>query len=124
MEAAIKQGKTVFHIQHLFSRRRIGMQIQIALSLFAANFVAWAAAWLAERLVASQGQGASGFASVKRAVRSAANAPALVEGSGGQVVVRFSPCSSWAGVVVALRGPRAVQVELPRWAAWGWGSSG
>ncbi len=124
MEAAIKQGKTVFHVQHLFSRQRIGMQIQIALTLFAANFVQWAAAWVAERLLAQQGHLAAALQRVKRAVRSAANAPAVVEETGRQVVVRFSPCSSWAGLVVGLAGPAAIQLELPLLARWGWGSSG
>jgi hypothetical protein len=124
IEAGIKQGKTVFHVQHLWSRQRIGMQIQIALTLFAANFVQWAAAWLGERLVARPGQWAAALQSVKRAVRSAANAPALVEGVGAALVVRFSPCSSWAGLVVGLGGPAAIQMELPLWAACGWGSSG
>lgn len=124
IEAGIKQGKTVFHVQHLWSRGRIGMQIQIALTLFAANFVQWAAAWLANRLAVSRGPCAAEFASVKRAVHSAANAPALVEGTDAAVVVRFSPFSSWAGVVVALRGSLAVQMELPLLARCGWGASG
>jgi hypothetical protein len=124
MEAAIKQGKTVFHVQHLFSRRRVGMQIQIALTLFAANFVQWAAAWVAERLLAQPGHLAAALQSVKRAVRSAANAPAVVEETGRQVVVRFSSCSSWAGLVVGLPGPAAIQLELPLLARCGWGSSG
>jgi hypothetical protein len=124
MEAAIKQGKTVFHVQHLFSRRRVGMQIQIALTLFAANFVQWAAAWVAERLLAQPGHWAAALQSVKRAVRSAANAPAVVEETGRQVVVRFSSCSSWAGLVVGLAGPAAIQLELPLLARCGWGSSG
>lgn len=124
MEAAIKQGKTVFHVQHLFSRQRVGMQIQVALTLFAANFVQWAAAWLEERLLARQGPLAAALQSVKRAVRSAAHAPAVVEGTGRQIVVRFSPCSSGAGLVVGLAGPAAIQMELPLLARCGWGSSG
>ena len=59
IEAAIKQGKTVFHVQHLFSRQQVGMQIQIALTLFAANFVQWAATWLEERLLARPGHWAA-----------------------------------------------------------------
>jgi hypothetical protein len=42
IEAGIKQEKTVFKVQHLWSRSTVGMQIQVALTLFAANFVAWA----------------------------------------------------------------------------------
>ncbi|HUS16448.1 MAG TPA: hypothetical protein VM536_15735 [Chloroflexia bacterium] len=39
MEARIKQVKTVFHVQHPMRRSRIVTQIQVALTLFAANFV-------------------------------------------------------------------------------------
>ena len=35
------------------SHRRIGIQIQVALTLFAANFVTWAQAWLQDRLIAA-----------------------------------------------------------------------
>ena len=116
IEAGIKQSKTVFHLQHPLSRQAIGMQIQVALTLFAANFVQWAARWLHERLLVTQGWGAAWFASVKHMVRIAANSPAVVEGTGGQVLVRFSATSSLAGVVVRLLGQRAVQAELPLFA--------
>jgi hypothetical protein len=49
-EAGIKQSKTVFKVQHLGSRGAVGMQIQALLTLFAANFVAWAREWLTEHV--------------------------------------------------------------------------
>lgn len=116
IEAGIKQSKTVFHLQHLWSRHAIGMQIQVALTLFAANFVQWAARWGHERLLVTQGHLTDWFTSVKHLVRIAANSPAVVERTGLQVVVRFSAVSSLAGVVMALRGGRAVQLELPLFA--------
>src|SRR5947209_16395884 len=50
IEAGNKQSKTVFKVQHLWSQSAVGMQIQVALTLFAANFVGWAGVWLRPRL--------------------------------------------------------------------------
>jgi hypothetical protein len=44
----------VFKVQHLWSRSAIGIQIQVALTLFAANFVAWGRVWLQERVITPQ----------------------------------------------------------------------
>jgi hypothetical protein len=49
MEAGIKQSKTVSQAQGRMDRPRIGMQIQGASRLSAANFVAWAQRGLQER---------------------------------------------------------------------------
>jgi hypothetical protein len=111
----VKQEKGVFHLQHLMSRRPVGMQIQVALTLFAANFVGGAAAWLRGRVRAGQRQVEAGFASVKRLVRVGANSPALVEQTAGQITVRFGPLSSLGGVVIALTDA-AIQLELPLFA--------
>jgi hypothetical protein len=87
----------------------------VALTLFAANFVGWAAAWLRGRILAGQQHVGAGFASVKRLVRVGANSPALVEQTAGQITVRFTPLSSLAGMVIALT-EAAIQLELPLFA--------
>src|SRR5262249_42157314 len=79
VEAGIKQSKTVFHIQHPLSRSRVGMQIQVALTLFAANFVGWARAWLVERLQTARLGQETRFQQVKILARQAANSAAWVE---------------------------------------------
>jgi hypothetical protein len=112
IEAGIKQEKTVFHLQHLWSRHLVGMQIQLALALFAANFIAGAQAWVRERLVVAQNRGVRLFERVKGLVRVATNSAALVELQPGQVLVRFSATSSLAGVVIRLTAG-AVQLALP-----------
>ena len=50
IEAGIKEGKGVFRMRHPWVRSPIGMQLQEQFSLFAANFVRWAAQW-AQQLV-------------------------------------------------------------------------
>jgi hypothetical protein len=102
IEAGIKQSKTVFHVQHPMSRSRIGMQIQVALTLFAANFVTWIQMWLRERLIAGQSGVSACFACVKHIVRIVANSPAMVEQGAAGVWVRFSAVSSLVGAVLTL----------------------
>lgn len=47
IEAGIKEGKGVFQMQHLKVRSTIAIRLQEQFALFAANFVRWAAHWLA-----------------------------------------------------------------------------
>lgn len=112
IEAGYKQGKTVFKVQHLWSHSLIGMQMQVALTLFAANFVQWTQGWVAERIITPQAGILQALHSTKYLVRVAANSPALVEQEQGQVVVRFSALSSLAGTVIHLAGPQPVQLAL------------
>jgi hypothetical protein len=113
VEAGIKQSKTVFHVQYLMSRQVSGMQIQVALTLFAANFVGWARAWLRERVETGVRAGKAGIERVKQVVRVGANSPAVVEQVGEQWRVRFSASSSWAGVSIWLAPQPVIQLELP-----------
>lgn len=113
IEAGIKLEKTVLHGQHPMSRSRIGLQIQLALTLFAANFVAWARPWLQERLIAGQGRADVCWARVKHLVRTAANSPALVEHPIVGICVRFCTASSLADIVLVLRPGQAIQLEWP-----------
>jgi len=112
IEAGIKQSKTVFHVQHPMSRQRIGMQMQIALTLFAANFLGWVRMWLADRVTADQGSSRR-LAGVKRLVRIAANSLAWVETVAGELWVRFSAASGLAGVGICVTRSGLVQLALP-----------
>jgi hypothetical protein len=47
IEAGIKQGKQVFQMHHLKVRSKEALYLQEQLAVFAANFVRWAAHWLA-----------------------------------------------------------------------------
>ncbi len=112
IESGIKQTKTVFKLQHLMSRHAVGMQIQVALTLFAANLVRWAEAWVQERVVGASTGAARRLQRPKYLVRIAANSPAIVEQTGEQVQVRFSPLSGLEGVVLDLGAPAVVQLPL------------
>jgi hypothetical protein len=90
-----------FKVQHLWRRSAVGIQIQIALTLFAANFTAWGTAWLQEQVITLQRP--------KYLVWVAANSLATIEQQEMQTVIRFSPLSSLAGLVMHLRGPAPIQ---------------
>jgi hypothetical protein len=112
IEAGFKQEKTVFKVQHLWSRSAAGMQIQVALTLFAANFVQWTGDWLEECVTTPQATMAQALQRPKYLVRVAANSPAVVEQDGPVVVIRFSPLSSLAGTLIRLPAPGPVQLAF------------
>jgi len=105
IEAGNKEEKTTFKIQHLMTRSAAGIQIQALLTVFAANFVRWADAWIRTRIVHSTRRFDTTLTSPKRLVRIAANSPATIDRATGQLVVRFSPLSSFNGVVICLAEP-------------------
>jgi hypothetical protein len=113
IEAGNKEEKTTFKVQHLMSRSPAGIRIQAELTVFAANFVRFAAGWVRPRVEQSSKRFEGALGSPKRLVRVAANSPATIDRSGGRLVVRFSPLSSFAGVVVRLGGVPGRQLSLP-----------
>jgi hypothetical protein len=114
IEAGIKQSKTVFKVQRLWSRSAVGMQVQALLTLFAANFVAWGREWLQERVEVETASAARALRRPKQLVRVAANSPATVERANGEVVVRFSSLSGLPGTVIHLVGPPGGERVLNR----------
>lgn len=114
IEAGNKQAKTVFHVQHLMSHAPAGMQIQVLLTLFAANLVPWAEDWLRPRLQVSARTFETALHSPKRLVRVAANSLATVKVMGPDLCLQFDPLSSFGGVTIRLSQPMApVQLQLP-----------
>lgn len=113
IEAGNKEEKTTFKVQHLMSRSPGGIRIQAELTVFAANFVRWAEEWVRPRVEQSSRRFEGALSSPKRLVRVAANSPATIDRSDGREVVRFSPLSSFAGVVVRLGGVPGRQLALP-----------
>ena len=102
----------MFKVQHLWSRSAVGMPIQGALTLFAANFVQGAGAWLQERVTTPQATMAQARQRPQYLVRGAANSPAVVEQNGARVVIRFSPLSSLAGTLIHLPAPDPIQLAF------------
>ena len=113
IEAGNKEEKTTFKVQHLMSRSPAGIRIQAMLTVFAANFVRWAQEWVRPRVEQSSRRFEGALSSQKRLVRVAANSPATIDRSEGRLRVRFSPMSSFAGVVVRLVGAPERQLSLP-----------
>lgn len=113
IEAGIKEGKGVFQIKHMKMRSVAGMDIQEAFTLFAANFVRWAAVWLAE----SQPRPPQPFdqpqASVKQLVRVAANTSAWVIYQPQGTLLMFAESSPFAGAELLVRGGWCFQPPLP-----------
>lgn len=113
VEAGNKEEKTTFKVQHLMSHSPAGIEIQALLTVFAANFVRWADAWVRERVEHSTKRFETALASPKRLVRVAANSPATVERRPGRETVCFSPLSCFGGVVIRLSDGPACQLALP-----------
>jgi hypothetical protein len=113
IEAGNKEEKTTFKVQRLMSRSAAGIEIQALLTVFAANFVRWANAWVRPRIEHSSARFETVLNRPKHLVRVAANSPALVDRSDARIRVCFSPLSSLAGVVVCVAGMPGIQLSLP-----------
>ena len=113
IEAGNKEEKTTFKVQHLMSRSPAGIRIQAMLTVFAANFVRWADEWIRPRIEQSSTRFDRALSSPKRLVRVAANSPATIDRSNGYVRVRFSPLSSFEGVVIRLADTVGCPLTLP-----------
>ena len=113
VEAGNKEEKTTFKVQHLMSHSPAGIEMQVLLTVFAANFVRWADEWVRARLEQTNRRFDTALTSPKRLVRVAANSPATVERRPGRETVRFSPLSCFAGVVIRLSDGPGHQLALP-----------
>ena len=90
------------------------MQIQVLLTLFAANLVSWASDWLRPRLQVSAPNFDTALRSPKRLVRVAANSLATIDAQGPDLMLCFHPLSSFSGVTIRLTQPSApMQLSLP-----------
>ena len=113
IEAGIKEGKGVFRLRHPLVRSPFGMLIQEQFSLFAANFVRWAAQW-AKQLVRQANQALKdALTEVKTLVQDVAHCRArLVHTAVGRVLI-FDEHSPYAGVFLLLSGQATFQHVLP-----------
>jgi hypothetical protein len=114
IEAGNKEAKTVFHIQHLMTHSPAAIQMQAMLTLFAANFVRWAADWLRPRVQDTTPRFEAALRSPKHLVRVAANSPATVVYSGRDISLHFGALSSFSGIAIRLSQPTTpLQLPLP-----------
>lgn len=104
IEAGIKEGNVVFKMHPLKMRSRGGIALQEQFSLFAANFVRWAAVWLQERVLHSTSAFDDALTRVKTMVRVAANTSAWLVEQKGDLLVKFDDSGAYPGVELRLSG--------------------
>jgi len=104
IEAGIKESNVVFRMHPLKMRSRGGIALQEQFSLFAANFVRWAAVWLQERVVRSTRSFDEALTRVKTLVRVAANTSAWLVEQKGDLLVKFDDTGAYPGVELRLSG--------------------
>lgn len=120
IEAGIKEGKNVFQMHHLKIRSAPALLLQEHFACFAANFVRFAALWIAEgqaettATVAGVQMAASPIntASVKHMVQVSAHTSAWVVRQGDVWLLTFTEQSLYAGCVLRF-GIGPVQLPLP-----------
>jgi hypothetical protein len=112
IEAGNKQMKTVYHVQHLMSHAKYGIQIQVLLTGLACNLTQFIQPWLqaaAEKLTPTR---QADLASPKTLVRILANSPASVQRSPSSTVLVFAKTSSVPDFKLCLHGLPLHQLNL------------
>jgi len=104
IEAGIKETNVVFKMHPLKMRSRGGIALQEQFTLFAANFVRFARAWLQERVSCSSPKFNDALTRVKALVRVAANTSAWVVGQHADLLVKFDNTGAYPGVELRLAG--------------------
>jgi len=119
MEAGIKEQKGVFTMRRPLVRSRYGLELQEQLSVFAANFVRWAAHWAREQVVVEGSRLQRALKETKTLVRVVGKTRArLVQGEGGSALV-FDVKGPFAGSVLIFAGQVVYQEVLPLFHAGG-----
>jgi hypothetical protein len=112
IEAGNKQMKTVYHVQHLMSHAKYGIQIQVLLTGLACNQMQFVQPWLqlaAEKLTP---QIEADLTSPKMMVRILANSTANVQRSTWSTVLVFARTNSARDLKLCLHGVPLHQLNL------------
>lgn len=113
IEAGNKEARQVFQAHHIKVRSRPAMRLQEHFALFCANFVRFAAHWLAEQCPqVPDGWKASQSPNVKEQVKVGAHSPAYVQWYGKDCLVRFKERSVYVGRSFFVRRQIAIQLTL------------
>ena len=112
IEAGNKEMKGTFFVQHLMSRSRAGIRLQVLLTGLAANCVRWCVPWLKKCAAESTPKLNRTLNSPKQLVRVAANSAALVQQTTCGTALQFAPESSLPGITLFLSGVPAFQPAL------------
>jgi hypothetical protein len=114
IEAGIKEGKGVFEMHHLKVRSAPGLYLQEQFAVFAANFVRWAAHWLAMQCPQlPAGWQDTAQPKVKEQVKVGAHTSAWVNWQEQGCLLKFTDASVFAGRSLELERHWAVQLPLP-----------
>jgi hypothetical protein len=114
IEAGIKEGKGVFEMHHLKVRSAPGLYLQEQFAVFAANFVRWAAYWLAMQCPQlPTGWQDTAQPKVKEQVKVGAHTSAWVNWQEQGCLLRFTDHSVFAGRSLELQRRWVVQLPLP-----------
>lgn len=113
IEAGNKESKQVFEVHHIKVRSRPAMHLQEHFALFAANFVRFAADWLANQCPqVPDGWKESTHPAVKEQVKVGAHSSARVEWFGSDCLLRFAQRSVYVGRSFLVRRQVAIQLTL------------
>lgn len=113
VEAGIKENKGVFTMRRPLVRSPVGMKLQEAFALFAANFVRWAAAWVQAQVRQVPPALGQALREVKTLVRVLAHSRARLVLSETGCGLVFDGDSPFAGAVLVIRGDPVYQTVLP-----------
>jgi hypothetical protein len=97
IEAGIKETKQVFYLHRLKVRSEPAIYLQEAMTIFAANFIRWATAWIEQHTEQNENTLLVGKMGIKKQVQVAANTSAKVIQNSEGMFLRFSPASAFAG---------------------------
>jgi len=113
IEAANKEVRQVFEVQHFKVRTLPSMRLQEYFALFAANFVRFAALWLANQCPQiPDGWQVSHCPRVKEQVKVGAHSPAQLVWFDKDCLIRFTDRSVYAGRSLFLKRQVAIQLTL------------
>lgn len=114
IEAGIKEGKNIFAMHHLKVRSAPAIFLQEQLTVFAANFVRWAARWLTQQCpqIPSAWQNTS-HPKVKQQVKVSAHTSAWVDWQDQGCLLKFTDHSLFAGRSLSVKKQWVVQLPLP-----------
>ena len=113
IEAGIKEGKGVFPMRRPLVRSWAGLQLQEQFSLFAANFVRWAALWIKQMVRQANRTLTDALTEVKTMVRVAAHTRARIVHNALAQVLIFDQDGPYAGSIILLSGEMTYQLALP-----------
>ncbi len=105
IEAGIKEAKQVFYLNRLKVRSEPAIYLQEAMTIFAANFIRWAAVWIEQHALPSENALPLRKMGIKKQVQVAANTSATIIHHSGGMLLTFSPASAFAGKSLFFSAP-------------------